>query len=159
MKFKFELNAHMKKIALHVALCEALRHRLGLAHAQQKVQELKILKLTKTIALLRACSRDEIYYERAHSARLKLWVHTMVAGFRHRETLLHRQKALDLEARRSLRHEIWRQQNATQALGLDTSALFLFFAQRVAVMSGAHKSYNDALRTHTTQRLQNVSPL
>ena len=113
MKFKFELNAHMKKIALHVALCEALRHRLGLAHAQQKVQELKILKLTKTIALLRACSRDEIYYERAHSARLKLWVHTMVAGFvriksmlRHRETLLHRQKALDLEARRSLRHEI-----------------------------------------------------
>jgi hypothetical protein len=155
MKFKFELSAHMKKIALHVALCEALRHRLGLAHAQQKVQELKILKLTKTIALLRACSRDEIYYERAHSARLKLWVHTMVAGFvriksmlRHRETLLHRQKALDLEARRSLRHEIWRQQNATQALGLDTSALFLFFAQRVAVMSGAHKSYNDALRAN-----------
>ena len=105
MKFKIELSAHIKKIALHVALCEALRHRLGLAQAQQKVQELKILKMTKKIALLRASSRDEIYYERAHSARLKLWVHTMVAGFlrirsmlSHREALLHRQKALDLEA-------------------------------------------------------------
>merc|ERR1711865_946489 len=45
MKFKIELSAHIKKIALHVALCEALRHRLGLAQAQQKVQELKILKM------------------------------------------------------------------------------------------------------------------
>ena len=109
--------------------------------------------MAKVLAELRACSRDEIYYERAHSARLELWVHTMLASFSqsrsalmHREALLDQQKTLDMRAQRALRIDVWRQTTAAHTLGLDTSALFLFFAQRIATMSGAHQTYNNALR-------------
>ena len=66
---------------MHEALSEALRHSLGVEEARRRVRDLAILKMTKLLAELRARSRDEIYYERAHSARLELWVHTMLASF------------------------------------------------------------------------------
>lgn len=151
--FRDGLVASKKRIKLHTALSEALRHNLSLEEAQRRVRDLTILKMTKVLAELRACSRDEIYYERAHSARLELWVHTMLASFSraraalmHREALLDQQKTLDMRAQRALRLDVWRQTTAAHTLGLDTSALFLFFAQRIATMSGAHKTYNNALR-------------
>ena len=117
------------------------------------MQDANLYKMTEMVAELRARSRDEVFYERAHSARLQLWLHTIRAGMIrvrrviiHREGLLHHQKTLDRKAQRTLRHHLWEQKVAVHVLALDTSALFLFFAQRVATMSGAHKSYNDALR-------------
>ena len=66
----------------------------------------------------------------------------------HREALLDQQKTLDRQAQRALRLEVWRQTTAAHTLGLDASSLFLFFAQRLATMSGAHRSFNNALRPH-----------
>lgn len=152
-KFRDGLVECKRHIALHAALAEALRHDLGVEEARRKVCDLKILKMTQSLAELRARSRDEIYYERAHSARLELWVHTMLASFSraktalmHREALLDQQKKLDMRAQRALRLDVWRHTTAAHTLGLDISALFLFFAQRVATLSGAHQTFNDALR-------------
>jgi len=64
----------------------------------------------------------------------------------HREVLLDQQKTIDMRAQHALRLDVWRQKSAAHTLGMDVSALFLYFAQRVANISGAHKSYNDALR-------------
>ena len=138
MKLQRDIADYRKQLDLHTALSETLRHALSLEQAQRKRGETKIDRMTQVIAKLRARSCDEIYYERAHSTRLKLWVHTMLAtllktskGIMHREVLLHRQKMINMKVQRTLRSDLWRQKTAVHALGMDTSALFLFFTHNL----------------------------
>ena len=152
-KFRYSIALCSKQIKLNVALSETLRYTLGLEQAQRVLNKRKIMKQTKAVAKLRACCRDEIYYERAHSARLELWAHIMLASFTkarkalsHSEALLEQQKIIDMLTQKALRSELWRQLTAAQTLSMDVSALFLFFAQRLASMSGARRSFNDAFR-------------
>lgn len=130
-----------------------MRYGLGLEKARRSICDRRILDLTEQLATLRGRCNDEIRAERAHSARIELWVHAMLSSFaffraeiRHREYLLSVQQDIDRTARQRLEHELWRQATATQVLGLDVDALVLFFAQRMTDLAGAHRTFNDALR-------------
>lgn len=152
-KLRKQLATSQKRTELCVALTEAMRYGLGLETARRKVCDRHILKLAADMAQLRGRCNDEIRAERAHSARIELWVHAMRSAFdsfrseiAHRETLLNMQQTLDSEAQRSLKYELWRQATAVQLLGLDVDTLVLYFAQRMAALAGAHRTFNDALR-------------
>lgn len=134
-----------------------MRYNLGLETAKRKVCDRKIISLTEQLATLRGRCNDEIRAERAHSARVELWVHAMLSSFAyfkaeiaHRERLLDMQQELDKKEQRQLKYKLWCQETAAQTLGLDADALVLYFAQRMAALAGAHHTFNNILRESST---------
>lgn len=148
-----ELESAKRQSHISVALAEAMRYCLGLETARRKICDKKVISLTEQLATLKGRCNDEIRAERAHSARIELWVYAMLSSFAylkteiaHREQLLNMQEIVDREAQRQFKHELWRQATAAQTLGLDVNALTLYFAQRLASLAGAHRTFNNALR-------------
>lgn len=148
-----ELESTKRQSHISIARAETMRYCLGLETARRRISDKKVLSLTEQLATLRGRCNDEIRAERAHSARIELWVYAMLSSFAylkdeiaHRERLLNMQENLDKKAQRRFKHELWRQATAAQTLGLDVDALILYFAQRMASLSGAHCTFNNALR-------------
>ncbi|KAJ1451458.1 hypothetical protein M885DRAFT_499598 [Pelagophyceae sp. CCMP2097] len=127
---------------LHADVATSLRFGLSLETAKREVGDATNLALQERVARVKSACRLELGVERGHSARLELWVHALVRGsarvaieVKHMETLLQRQRQLDLSEQNRLNKAVWRERVAAHTLGLDAGQLCFFFASRCCIGS------------------------
>ena len=154
-ELKKQLDDARQRGSTLFANVRSLQYSLSCERSEREILDKKVQLQMDQLAQLRCRVRDELRAERAHSARVELWVHGMLAGFgearrqvAHREMLLDHQQVLDKTAQKMLKKNLWHQTQAAHLIGLDVDALMLFFAQRLAALAGAHASFNDRLRAN-----------
>ena len=144
------LELRVKDLASWLAAC---RYDLSCETAKRLISDAERKRITFAWRKESDALRAELMSERMHSARCELWVGAMrkdVTNFTKeiwlRDRMLELQKESNDRELRALKYNAWRHATGLHLVSTDVSALFLFFAQRVANLAGSRRHYNEALR-------------